>query len=351
VSRGPGDGWQPGHVRVEHEVLRRAGRGGSRVLPYVAWPLVLVAVVTVLLRLAGASGQAYLALALGLLPLTLLPCYPILVAAAFTRRRGLAVVSLVLVVAHLVFIWPAIRPAADVGALGRGAPTLTVLSFNTAGDKVDAAALYRLIERERPDVVALLELSPRTAAALDKAGLAATYPHRLVKPADKALAGAGLYSRIPIEDASLLPTVTSVMPGATVRVGGIAVRVQAVHTAPPLGGLVGRWQAEHVALVKLARDRREALVLAGDFNSGRQHAVWRELAAAGLTDAHEARARGIVRTWPDDRALLPALLDLDHVMVSRELVVLAVSERSGLGSDHKALVTDLAVTDADAARP
>jgi endonuclease/exonuclease/phosphatase (EEP) superfamily protein YafD len=90
-------------------------------------------------------------------------------------------------------------------------------------------------------------------------------------------------------------------------------------------------------------------VLAGDFNSGRQHPVWRKLTEAGLTDAHEARARGVVRTWPDDRPYLPALLDLDHIMVSRALVVLDVSERSGLGSDHKALVADLAVT--DAARP
>jgi endonuclease/exonuclease/phosphatase (EEP) superfamily protein YafD len=271
--------------------------------------------------------------------------------AAFTRRRGLAVVAGVLVVAHLVFIWPAIRPAADVGALGRGAPTLTVLSFNMMGDSVDTTKLYRLIERERPDVIALLELTPRTAETLDKAGLATSYPHRLVKAADAPLAGAGLYSRIPIENASLLPTVTSVMPGATVRVGGVAVRVQAVHTAPPMGNLVGRWQAEHLALATLARTSKEALVLAGDFNSGRQHPAWRKLTDAGLVDAHESRARGIVRTWPADHPLLPPLLDLDHVMVSRQLVVLAVSERSGLGSDHKALVADLAVTSADAARP
>jgi endonuclease/exonuclease/phosphatase (EEP) superfamily protein YafD len=351
VSRGSGDGWQPGHVRVEHEGLRRVGRGGSRLLPFAAWPPVLLGIVTVLLRLTGSSGQAYLALALGLLPLILLPCYPILVAATFTRRRGLAVVAGALVVAHLVFIWPSIRPAADVGALGRGAPTLTVLSFNAGGPGVDVAALYRLIDRERPDVVALLELTERTAQKLDKAGLASAYPHRFVKTSEEPLAGAGLYSRIPIEGASLLPTVTSAMPGATVRVGGVAVRVQAVHVAPPLGELVGRWQAEHVALAKLARTSRDALVLAGDFNSGRQHPVWRELAAAGLTDAHEARARGVVRTWPDDHAFLPAVLDLDHVMVSRQLVVLAVSERSGLGSDHQALVAEIAVTSADASRP
>jgi hypothetical protein len=50
-----------------------------------------------------------------------------------------------------------------------------------------------------------------------------------------------------------------------------------------------------------------------------------------------------VNTWPDG-GFLPRLLDLDHVLVSPGLVVLGVSERSGLGSDHEALVTDIAVT-------
>jgi endonuclease/exonuclease/phosphatase (EEP) superfamily protein YafD len=315
----------------------------ARVLPVVALPLLLLAGVTATLRVMSASGHQYLVLALALLPVTMLPAYPIAVTALLVGRRRLAAVAVVLAAAHLFFIWPAVRPADDVASVTRGAPTLSVLSFNAFRDRVDASALYRLIDRERPDVVVLLELTARTAARLDQAGLAAAYPHRLVKPADKALAGAGIYSRIPIEDASMLPTVASTMPGATVRVGGVAVRVQAVHVAPPLSGLIGRWEAEHAALESLARTSREALVLAGDFNSGRQHPVWRKLTDAGLTDAHEARARGVVATWPDDHAFLPPLLALDHVLVSKELVVLDVSERPGLGSDHRAVLTELAV--------
>jgi endonuclease/exonuclease/phosphatase (EEP) superfamily protein YafD len=315
----------------------------ARVLPTAALPFLLLAGVTAALRVTGASGQTYLALALALLPVTMLPVYPIAVTALLVGRRRLAAVAVVLAAAHLFFIWPGIRPADDVSRVARGAPTLTVLSFNVFEDRVDVAALYRLIERQRPDVVALLELTARTAERLDKAGLAAAYPHRLVKPADSALAGAGLYSRIPIEDASMLPTVTSTMPGATVRVGGVAVRVQAVHVAPPVGSLVGRWQAEHLALASLARTSKQALVLAGDFNAGRQHPVWRKLTDAGLTDAHEARARGVVGTWPDNRTYLPPLLALDHVLVSRGLVVLDVRELPGLGSDHRAVLADLAV--------
>jgi endonuclease/exonuclease/phosphatase (EEP) superfamily protein YafD len=140
------------------------------------------------------------------------------------------------------------------------------------------------------------------------------------------------------------------MPGATVRVGGVPVRVQAVHVAPPLGSMVGRWRAEHVALAALARTTTQPLLLAGDFNSGRQHPEWRGVVGAGLTDVHEARGRGIVRTWPDDRTFLPPVLDLDHVLVSEGIAVLEVAERPGLGSDHRAVLADLAVVPAAAAR-
>jgi endonuclease/exonuclease/phosphatase (EEP) superfamily protein YafD len=346
VNGGPA-GWTPGHVRRERPLWRRAGARTARILPYVGWPLVLLAAVTALLRVTGATGQAYLALALGLLPLTMLPCYLIALVAGLTRKRALATIAATLAIAHLVFLWPALRPATDVATVARGAPTLTLLSFNSGGDRVDAAALARMITRESPDVLVLLELSERTAEALDAAGLGTAYPHRLVEPSAQALDGAGLYSRIPIEDEALLKTVTGAMPGATVRVGGVAVRLQAVHIAPPLGSLVGRWQAEHVALARLARDHGEALVLAGDFNSGRQHPEWRALVDAGMTDAHEARGRALVRTWPDDRRLLPNLLDLDHVLVSPGLVVLDVEERPGLGSDHRAVLTDIAVVSPD----
>jgi endonuclease/exonuclease/phosphatase (EEP) superfamily protein YafD len=338
------DGWRPGHVRREPARFRR---GTSRLLPFVAWPLVILAAATALLRAIDASGHAYLALALGLLPVTMLPAYPVAVAAALTRRRGLATLAAVLAATHLYFVWPAIQPADDVSSVARGAATVRLLSFNTGGGAAAPEALQRLIRRDSPDVLILLELDPGTAATLDRGGLAETYPHRLVKPSEDALGGAGLYSRFPLEDAAVLPTVTGTMPGATVRVGGSAVRIQSVHIAPPLGNLVGRWQAEHLALATLARERRQSLVLAGDFNSGRQHREWREVVDAGLTDAHEARARGYVRTWPDDRAFLPPVLDLDHVLVSEGVVVLEVRERGGLGSDHRALLTDIAVVSPD----
>jgi endonuclease/exonuclease/phosphatase (EEP) superfamily protein YafD len=44
------------------------------------------------------------------------------------------------------------------------------------------------------------------------------------------------------------------------------------------------------------------------------------------------------------------VLDLDHVLVSKGIAVLDVAERPGLGSDHRAVLADLAVVPAAAAR-
>ena len=85
------------------------------------------------------------------------------------------------------------------------------------------------------------------------------------------------------------------------------------------------------------------MVVAGDLNADRDHALFRRLLATGLQDAHDVRGRGLARTWP---ASFP-ILHLDHVLVrdgaGTRLVVLKVDEADLPGSDHKAVVADLAV--------
>jgi endonuclease/exonuclease/phosphatase family metal-dependent hydrolase len=85
------------------------------------------------------------------------------------------------------------------------------------------------------------------------------------------------------------------------------------------------------------------VVVAGDLNADRDHAVFRRLLDAGLRDAHDEVGRGLARTWP---ARLP-LLHLDHVLVRDSddvrLVPLEVREVAVPGSDHRGVVADVAV--------
>ena len=85
------------------------------------------------------------------------------------------------------------------------------------------------------------------------------------------------------------------------------------------------------------------MVVLGDFNADRDHAAFRRLLSIGLRDAHDERGRGLARTWP---TRLP-LLQLDHVLVrdgrGGRLVAEDVREVVVPGSDHRAVVADLAV--------
>ena len=87
------------------------------------------------------------------------------------------------------------------------------------------------------------------------------------------------------------------------------------------------------------------MVVAGDFNASSGNEPFRSLLrTAGLVDVEERLGRGLVVTWPTNRRWVPAHLHLDHVLVSREVVPVSVRLGRGEGSDHRPVLTELAVT-------
>ena len=84
--------------------------------------------------------------------------------------------------------------------------------------------------------------------------------------------------------------------------------------------------------------------MAGDLNAADRHLpLFDDLLASGLRDAAEERGRGLSRTWPQQWPMLA----LDHILVRdgdrASLVVLSQREASLPGSDHLAVVADIAV--------
>ena len=121
------------------------------------------------------------------------------------------------------------------------------------------------------------------------------------------------------------------------------MRLLAAHPLPPLSVLEVLWRRSLADLATEARATDLPVVVLGDFNADRDHAPFRRLLGTGLRDAHDERGRGLARTWP---AKAP-LLHLDHVLVGDgeggRLVVEDVREVVLPGSDHLAVVADLAV--------
>ncbi|MGW4825486.1 endonuclease/exonuclease/phosphatase family protein [Streptomyces sp. NPDC004227] len=97
------------------------------------------------------------------------------------------------------------------------------------------------------------------------------------------------------------------------------------------------------ALTSMARRSRPDAVFLGDFNASLDHTPMRRLLAAGLTDTHAELGHGWARTWPVGHALVPPLIQLDHVLHGSGLVGVSVGERTVPGTDHRAVVAVLAL--------
>ncbi|MEV1006943.1 endonuclease/exonuclease/phosphatase family protein [Streptomyces sp. NPDC049881] len=322
-----------GEAPEEAEAGRRARvRAVARVVCAVAVALVGA---VVLVRLDGGS---YLALVMAVFPWVAVGSLVPLGVALALRARWLSGVAGALVVVELCLLLP--RFLGGGAEIPADAPRLRVATSSAHAGAVDPAALVDLVRTERVDVLSVAELSAETARALDSAGMAGLMPYRELRPE----ADSSLYSRLPLSDGGLLPLDTTwPQTGADVRVGGRTVRLVAVHTYYPLGD-PGRWDADMTALREEAARGSEDTVFLGDFNATLDHGPMRDLLAAGLADVHDELGQGWAPTWPEGR-WYPPLIQLDHVLHGPGLAAVSVHEAAVKGSDHRAVVAELALTD------
>ncbi|MCU1693756.1 MAG: hypothetical protein JWM64_2847 [Frankiales bacterium] len=293
------------------------------------------------LRLLGAERGTLLDLLVGALPLVLLTAYPLLLAALLLRARLLSALGAVVVAGHLAVVAPAVG-AEPVPGAARDAPRLRVVTANLYVGNPDPEQAGRSLRALHPDVLVVPELTPKGLAGLRGSGLLDDLPHEEVGLAGRA-EGVGLFSRLPLSQQAEEAADVRLLPRATVRVGGVDVRVLAGHPLPPVMAWEPLWRSDLRALAKEVRATALPVVVAGDLNSDRDHAPFRDLLDTGLRDAADARGQGLARTWPASRPLL----QLDHVLVrdgrGGRLVVLHVEQARVTGSDHLAVVADLAM--------
>ncbi|MGW0817952.1 endonuclease/exonuclease/phosphatase family protein [Streptomyces viridiviolaceus] len=261
----------------------------------------------------------------------------VMVSVPALRSRWAVVVVAALVVAQVMLLAPRFIPE------GRHAPSesvrLRVATINANGGGADPRALVDLVRTERIDVLAVEQMPSGGVQALDKAGLGALMPYQELHPEYDS----SIYSRRPLSRGGTTQ-VNTAWPQTTaeVTVDGRRVQFMAVHTYYPLGD-AKRWTQDMTALASLARRSGPDTVFLGDFNASLDHTPMRELLAAGLTDTHAELGRGWARTWPVGHALVPPLIQLDHVLHGPGLVGISVGEHTVPGTDHQAVVAVLAL--------
>lgn len=261
---------------------------------------------------------------------------PVLTAAALLGRRWrAAVVAGGLALCFAAFVVPRVAPAADPA----DGVALRIASANLYVGAASADDVVALVRRERPDVLALQELTPEAVARLDAAGLGRLLPYRALRSHPGA-GGTGLYARYPLDAARGLDRRTTFdQVTASLRLPTGAVDVVSAHPAPPLPGRTDRWVRD-LGLVPPAPRSGPVRVLAGDFNASLDHAPLRRVLATGYRDAADDVGRGWMPTWPTDDGRLPPVT-IDHVLVDDRAGAQAFRTSVLRGTDHRAVVAVL----------
>ncbi|AEN08694.1 MULTISPECIES: endonuclease/exonuclease/phosphatase family protein [unclassified Streptomyces] len=318
---------------------RRRARG--RAWGLLGCGVVLAAPATLLaVRLTGLDAGTPFAMPMVFFPWSTALCVLVLgvmVAVPTLRSWWAVAVVAALVAAQVALLMP--RFVAESRYVPPGSVQLRVATVNTDGGRVDPHALVDLVRTGRIDVLAVEQTPSRGSDALDRAGLGALMPYRELHPEYDS----SIYSRHPLSHAGTT-RIDTAWPQTTaqVTVGGRRVELVAVHTYYPLGD-PKRWTRDMAALTSLAGRSGPDTVFLGDFNASLDHTPMRRLLAAGLTDTHDALGRGWARTWPVGHALVPPLIQLDHVLYGSGLTGVSVAERTLPGTDHRAVVAVLAL--------
>ncbi|MFE3492059.1 endonuclease/exonuclease/phosphatase family protein [Streptomyces sp. NPDC059175] len=290
-------------------------------------------------RAADADGPTPFPQFLAFLPWFLVPAAVGLGLAAVARNRFLLVWA---VAAATVTTWY-VRPYGPDRTDHRG-PVVAHLEVLTSNVEFGRATgdLVAAIRREKPDLVFVEECDRTCSAALVSQVPQRDYPYRNVVEGNLAV-GSAILSVHPMSNTAGIRSALA-MPGAEARIGGRTVRLQLVHPLPPVPGRIGAWRTE-LAGVRAYAARAEGVptLLAGDFNAGQDHAAFRRvLDAGGLHDSARLAGASRAPSWPS-AAPRPLGTQIDHVLVSDDFAVRGVRFLDFTGTDHRALIVELAL--------
>jgi endonuclease/exonuclease/phosphatase (EEP) superfamily protein YafD len=241
-------------------------------------------------------------------------------------------------VLNMVPVLPYLSLTPTAAAYSPGAP-LKILAVNVSHGDFSAARLLEIQREAAPDVLIVVEFTAHAERLLGPT-LDADYPHSLKLPARRR-DGIAMWSRHPFATVERVQLDrTTAIEGKVMAPGG-AFTVLGVHLSAPMRP---RRAADRNRELDLLAERLASvdgpIVVAGDFNITPYSPFFTDwLSDTGLVDAR--RGRTISISWP---TLLPILgIPIDHCVVSDEFAVIAHRRLPDFGSDHYAILAELAL--------
>jgi endonuclease/exonuclease/phosphatase (EEP) superfamily protein YafD len=219
--------------------------------------------------------------------------------------------------------------------------TLNLWAQNDHGDLVE-----KLVQAESPDVILLVEATPRWHDLLQR--VRARYPYAVPARDDRNLPNM-LLSRWPVKDARVVPLgsrgkptiVATICPISTGDGTTGCALVIGLHTDRPQSAAAAAARNSQLADLAdfVAQQPERRVIVMGDFNLTPWSPYFQRLLDnAGLRDS--AIGRGVRPTWFS--RLLPFGLPIDQVLLGPEVTVVDRHVGADVGSDHLPVIGDLA---------
>jgi endonuclease/exonuclease/phosphatase (EEP) superfamily protein YafD len=260
---------------------------------------------------------------------------------AFVRARQrlalglLSGLSALLLILQLVWISPQFV-ADDRPPTGT---RFTLISLNLTVGRASVDQLRRQVAAA--DVVVLVEVTENAYLSISNA-LRDRFPYRTPPNADLR-SGSMILSRFPLSEVRPLDAFFPQVSAATTVPGLGIVNVIATHPCNPFCD-EGLWSSDHQKLLARADQLSDRpTVIAGDFNATRDHGPIRRLVDHGFTSGTDIVGAGWQPTFPAG-GRLPAMIEIDHVLVNDLLTVTSIHTVEVAGADHLGLVARLART-------
>ncbi|WP_187345170.1 endonuclease/exonuclease/phosphatase family protein [Cystobacter ferrugineus] len=227
-------------------------------------------------------------------------------------------------------------------------PRFTAMTYNVLYDAPapDVEKSLDVIEKEKPDLLCLRELTPGFARAF-RERLAREYPHTVFAPRTGTW-GVGLASRHPLSRTERFPEKPHRLPAleAEMKLGGHTLKVVCVHLMAPGArhtrseGLLESMEKNEKLrarqaqeLMKRYAEEKRPLLLLGDMNEGRRASALKTFTAAGFAHSCDGPAASCGNTWPGANTALPSVVEIDHILGRGLTFSEARVLREG-GSDH-----------------
>ena len=321
-----------GRVRL---VLSRPALAGVVIIAALEWGLILFRPEHGLLAILQVLAPHLALLGLVLVPLSLL------------ELRASSIVTAVLlgVVVSLRFggDWVSLPVASASGAMN-----LEVVTWNLEVDSRPGVDSVALIRGQEADLIALQELQPDTAAAIEAdPTLIERFPYRSLVPRHDVL-GLGLLSRLPIIDSSfaLEPAVQEALLDlgvgrtlAVINAHPYHADIEFLGTTNLPVGLDARIRNDDLDRIRGRVDARIGqglpVVLLGDLNTAASEPALDRF-VDGLREVHREVGFGTGWTWRPSRLefLGIGLVRIDHVVVSPDIAPLSISGTCPPVGDH-----------------